>query len=64
MLDGLEADGSLDDTLLVVTSDHGNAFLPGQPQRAVTEQNLEHVLWAPLFVKAPGQAAARSTTAT
>ncbi|HKY65159.1 MAG TPA: sulfatase-like hydrolase/transferase [Acidimicrobiales bacterium] len=54
-LDRLEADRRFDDSLIVVTADHGNAFVPGQPQRALDEGNMEQVLWAPLFVKAPGQ---------
>lgn len=56
-LDRLEADHRFDDSLVVVTADHGNAFIPGQPQRGLADGNTEQVMWAPLFIKAPGQTA-------
>jgi len=51
----LEDTGLYEETLLVVTSDHGISFLPGGPLRAFTEQNLHEVASVPLFVKAPRQ---------
>jgi hypothetical protein len=56
LLDRLEAAGTLDDTLVVVTADHGAAFLPREPHRALTEGNVSQIGWTPLLVKAPGQA--------
>jgi hypothetical protein len=55
LLDRLEAAGTLDDTVVVVTADHGVAFLPGEPSRGFTETNLSELAWTPLLVKAPGQ---------
>lgn len=61
LVDGLEARGELEDTLVVVTSDHGEAFgagtaLEAEPpavsHRIGTHEYLYHV---PLVVKAPGQ---------
>lgn len=58
-----------DDALVIITSDHGSACLPGNlPRDAVrpdsplvtsgrTRPNLSEVLAVPLFVKLPGQAA-------
>jgi hypothetical protein len=44
-----------DESLIVVTADHGVAFDTGEPIRGVSAGNLEQVMWVPLFVKAPGQ---------
>lgn len=56
VLDQLEATGAWDETLLVVTSDHGNSLLPPDFGRSLTERNREELLRIPLFIKAPGQA--------
>ena len=45
-----------DDTLLVVTADHGAAFDPNEPLRGVSATNYPQVLWTPMFIKQPGQA--------
>jgi hypothetical protein len=55
LLDRLEAAGTLDETLVVVTADHGVAFLPGEPPRGLTRTNLSQLAWTPLLIKAPGQ---------
>ncbi|MET0831718.1 MAG: sulfatase-like hydrolase/transferase, partial [Acidimicrobiia bacterium] len=57
LVDRLEASGSFDDTLLVVTADHGVAIRPGMDRRVITEDNVGEVAAVPLFVKRPGQAA-------
>jgi hypothetical protein len=45
-----------DDTLLVVTSDHGISLTPPDvDRRHVTEANRAEVYRVPLFIKAPGQ---------
>lgn len=51
--------GTYDDTLVVVTADHGAAFEVGEPLRGVSAANADNVLWVPLLVKAPGQATGR-----
>ncbi len=51
---GLEADGTWDDTLVVVTSDHGEQFRVGQPAHghaALTED----VVAVPLLIRTPHQ---------
>jgi hypothetical protein len=55
IIDRLEATGSYDDTLLVVTADHGVAIRPGMDRRVITEENVGEVAAVPLFVKRPGQ---------
>src|SRR5918995_3355698 len=49
--------GMYDDTLFVVTADHGMSFKPNEfGRRQATAGNVDQVLWVPLFIKAPGQA--------
>lgn len=55
LIQRLEDTGLYDEALLIVTSDHGISFIPGEPLRAFTEKNLHQVVSVPLFVKAPGQ---------
>jgi hypothetical protein len=51
----LDADDAFDDTLIVVTADHGEAFMTGEPDRQLSEANADKIAWAPLVIKAPGQ---------
>jgi hypothetical protein len=44
-----------DDTLLIVTADHGVAFSGRDVIRGVSNTNYEQIAWTPLFVKRPGQ---------
>jgi hypothetical protein len=53
----LKSIGAWDDSLVVVTADHGAAFTGGQPFRGVTAVNYPQIVWTPLFVKTPGQPA-------
>lgn len=55
LLDRLEAAGTFDDSLIVVTADHGESFLADEPARGLSETNLDQIMWTPLLVKAPGQ---------
>lgn len=57
VLDGLDAQGIWDDTLLVVMADHGIGFSAGQRPRPVSPANEPEVLWTPLWVKLPDQEA-------
>jgi Sulfatase len=46
-----------DDTLFVVTADHGMSFKPAEyGSRVATAGNVDQVLWVPTFIKQPGQA--------
>lgn len=55
ILDRLEAAGILDETLLIVTSDHGCSFRAGMSQREPDTASLPDLLPIPLFIKRPGQ---------
>lgn len=56
LLDRLEQTGMLDETLLVVTADHGYAFELGvKDRRKVNERNVDEIAPVAMFVKAPGQ---------
>jgi len=58
LLDRLEEHGTLDDTILVVTSDHGQLFERGIHGH-VTPTLYDPVIHVPLLVVAPGQAERR-----
>jgi len=49
--------GIYDQTLLIVTADHGASYLEGMPRRIATERNLADIVRVPLFIKQPGQKA-------
>jgi Sulfatase len=53
----LKAVNGWDDTLFVLTADHGVAFTDGEPLRSVTKANYDQIMWTPLFIKAPHQTA-------
>lgn len=55
--DRLEAMGEWDDTLVVVTADHGITFAAGEAGRTASRATAPDILWTPLFVKRPGQRA-------
>ena len=55
LIDRLREDGAYDDTTIVVTGDHGEAFTPSRPLRGMTSEQYEQVAWTPFIVKAPGQ---------
>jgi hypothetical protein len=54
----LHAIGAWDNSLVVLTADHGVAF---PFERYARPSNFDQILWTPLFVKAPGQAAGAIT---
>jgi hypothetical protein len=58
----LERLGVYDESLIVLTADHGISFEPGDAIRSIEGQRLTRaatsdLLWVPLFVKEPGQRA-------
>lgn len=59
VLDRLRTLGTYDDSLVVVTADHGMAFDAGEPWRGVTPADYSSLPWAPLLVKLPGQTEGR-----
>lgn len=51
----LKESGLYDPALVVVMSDHGVSFIPGDNRRAVSETNYQDIRPVPLFIKLPGQ---------
>jgi hypothetical protein len=47
--------GVYDQTLLVVTADHGVAFKGGHPIRGLARVTVPEIAWVPLLIKAPHQ---------
>lgn len=54
-IDDLRASGRWDESLVIVTADHGAAFDGGDSLRGLTDGNFGQIMWTPLFVKLPGQ---------
>ncbi len=59
-MDELDESGTWDETLLVVTADHGISFRPGSPLRAPTPETVHEIYNVPLFIKLPGQERGRT----
>ena len=56
LFERLKRNGMFDDTMIVITADHGFAFKTGvKDRRKVTNGNIEEIGTVPLFIKAPGQ---------
>lgn len=55
LLAKLDATGLYEQSLVIVTADHGTSFQPNQPRRELGASNAVNVLGVPLFVKLPGQ---------
>lgn len=55
VIDRLKKIGAWEDTILVVTADHGISFSAGESQRVVSRKNAHEILFPPLFIKAPNQ---------
>ncbi|GAB3146105.1 hypothetical protein GCM10027290_27190 [Micromonospora sonneratiae] len=60
-LRALAESGGWDDSLVVVTADHGVSFTPGAQGRGLdsVQRSPAEVLWVPMFVKEPGQRSGR-----
>ena len=55
LMDRLKAQGIFDDTLIIITADHGVSFRHGQPRRAALDGARTDVMFVPLLMKFPGQ---------
>jgi hypothetical protein len=55
IMDQLRAEGLYDDSLVVLTSDHGVSFEPRTSARYVTASTVDAIAYSPLLVKRPGQ---------
>jgi hypothetical protein len=55
LLDRLDATGTADDAILVVTADHGVSFTRGQMLRGIDDANAHEIMATPLFVRLPGE---------
>lgn len=55
LFDTLEEADLYDEAMIVVVSDHGASFTPGEHRRWPQENNLADLYRVPLFVKLPGQ---------
>ncbi len=55
IVERLKDQGAYDDSLVVVTADHGVAFNVGERHRALTPTGAAALAYTPLFVKVPGQ---------
>jgi hypothetical protein len=47
--------GIYDQSLIVVTADHGASYREGMPRRMARTENLADIIRVPLFIKRPGQ---------
>ncbi|MGZ8735001.1 MAG: sulfatase-like hydrolase/transferase, partial [Acidimicrobiia bacterium] len=52
IVDKLRRIGAYDESLLIVTADHGATFTAGQQLRGLSQTAYPEVMWTPLFVKA------------
>ncbi len=55
LVTGMQQAGRWDDTVVVVTADHGTSFTPGTSRRVGEEASLDEVYRVPLFIHAPDQ---------
>ncbi len=58
LMEHLKSNGLYDQSLIIITADHGKSFRPGQRTRslgATINDNASDLLQVPLFVKLPGQ---------
>jgi Sulfatase len=55
VIDKLKAQGTWDKSLVVMTADHGEGWVPGEKPRGLGPTNASDLMWVPLFIKAPGQ---------
>ncbi len=61
LISQMEAEGILDESLLIVVGDHGAAFAPNTSRRIPTSATLPDIMSVPLFIKLPGQTVAETS---
>lgn len=61
VIESLERQDIWDDAAVVVVSDHGAAFVPGEPRRTLSSANAGATMRVPFFVKEPGQSLGESS---
>jgi Sulfatase len=59
LIDRLKRQGLYDKSLVLMTADHGSGFSSTVKSRALGGGNEPSLMWVPLFIKAPNQAAGR-----
>ena len=57
LVDRLQAQGVYEESLIIVTADHGASFRHGMPRRRSVESDPADIVMVPLFVKFPRQQA-------
>ena len=55
LIDRLRKEGLYDPAAIIVISDHGASFRPGELRRDATAENVHEVMLMPFLLKAPGQ---------
>ena len=55
VLTKLRAENLLDKSLLIVTADHGEGFVPGEQARTMDAATAADLSWIPMFMKLPNQ---------
>jgi len=55
LIDRMRRAGTFDKSLIVLTADEGDSFVPGGHRRALTTANIADIAFVPLIVKRPGQ---------
>ncbi|CAA0123742.1 Uncharacterised protein [Halioglobus japonicus] len=55
IVERLQELGMWDDSLVVVTADHGRSFKPNTPTRWLSPESIDTIAYVPLFIKAPAQ---------
>jgi hypothetical protein len=55
VVDKLKAEGLWDQSLVVLTADHGAGWTPGEKPRRLEQHNAPQLMWVPHLIKAPGQ---------
>jgi acetyl esterase/lipase len=57
LIDRMQAAGIWERSVFVLVADHGVSFVPDQPRRGPTPENLDEIYRVPFFLKLPGQEA-------